>query len=317
MKSSLQTPDRSPVSNWLKLAILVLFWGSSFVATKIAIVSVPAIWLVFFRTAIGATVLIVMSKILRARLPNSAREWAWCAVIGFIGTTLPFFLISWATGLVSSASAGMMMALVPFFTLILGAVFLPHESITTERIAGLVMGFCGVALIIWGRQSTADAATISASIWPYLALIAATLCYSSNVIIALRSVRMPPLTKSSGSLIMAALAALFWALIITPPGALPALWTGIGWQPALAILYLAIFPTALMTILTFSLLDTSSAAFFSLINYLVPGAAIIFGALLLHERLTPTQYLGFVLVLSGIAITQAFWRRLRRKRTQS
>lgn len=314
MTFSPNAPTSPALSNWLKLAILVLFWGSSFVATKIAIVTVPAIWLVFIRTAIGALVLIIMSKILRARLPASAREWAWCAVIGFIGTTLPFFLISWATGLVSSASAGMMMALVPFFTLILGAVFLPHESITVERIAGLIMGFCGVALIIWGRQGVSDTATVSASIWPYIALIAATLCYSSNVIIALRSVKMPPLTKSSGSLIMAALVALFWALIITPPATIPALWANIGWQPALAILYLAIFPTALMTIMTFSLLDSSSAAFFSLINYLVPGAAIIFGALLLHERLTPTQYLGFVLVLSGIAITQAFWRRLRRKR---
>lgn len=301
MSSHATTQSPATTSNWIKLATLVLFWGSSFVATKVAIVAMPAIWLVFFRTFIGAIILVILSKVTRVRLPATRIEWLWCAIIGFVGTTLPFFLISWASGLVSSASTGMMMALVPFFTLILGAIFLPHEHITKERIAGLVMGFAGVVLIVGGRGQTVGTAS---SIWPYLALIAATICYSTNIIIALRSVKMPALTKATGSLVMAALFALLWALPTAPLDL-----ANIGWQPGLNILYLAIFPTALMTVLTFSLLDESSAAFFSLINYLVPGTAIIFGALLLNERLTNAQYLGFVCVLSGIAITQGIWRR--------
>jgi len=300
------------ILDWLLLIVLVVTWGASFVAIKIAILDIGPAWLAAFRLLIATFLMFVFARLTNVRLPRGKKEWLIATVLGVIGTTLPFALIGWASFYVPSGIAGLMMATNPMMVLILAIVFLPQERPSRARIAGLLIGFSGVALVIGGRSGSLEfdhgknadlLFGLDATLLAFMALLAGALGYAINNVVSRRAKDMPHATRGYGALLTATPAAILIAFFSEP---LPAVFSlsSLG-----ATFYLAIFPTWVATIILYRLIDNTSSAFVAQSNYLVPATAILLGAIILNESLTTMQYAGFVTILAGISIAEGVFLR--------
>ncbi len=296
------------------LFALVIIWGASFVAIKVAITDITPAWLAASRIVIATILMIGFAWITKIRLPRGNHEWGVSLVLGVIGTTLPFALIGWASQFVPSGIAGLMMATNPMLVLLLAIVALPDEPPTKRRIGGLVIGFLGVAMVIAARadpqfslppSSTLFQTGFDWSLLAYLALLLGALGYAINNVVSRRATNMPHTTRGYGALLTAAPSAVILAILSEP---FPDI-TAMHINSITAILYLAILPTWIATLMLYRLIAHTSAGFVAQSNYLVPATAILLGAWILGEQLAPIQYLGFGLILLGIGIAENLFKR--------
>jgi len=293
-------------SDWLWLASLVLMWGSAFIAIKVAVDSITPLWLVAIRMIMASALMIAFAKWQKIRLPSGWREWRAMIFLGSIGTAIPFILISYAAPYVPSAIAGLMMATIPFQILLFSLVFLPEEKATPVRILSLVIGFVGVALVIFGSEKFASADNLA--LLPFVLLILATTGYATNGIISRRMIDMPAMTKSYGAILVSSVVAILGALLFEP---MP---TNMTWPAFGGAAYLAIFSTWAGTVVYYRLVDRTSVAFCSQTSYLIPIVAVALGALIFGEQLSPIQLVGFFAIIFGILIAEGILKRKKRRR---
>lgn len=303
------TTQSRTIGDWIFLLFLVLVWGSSFATIKFAIDYFTPFWIAAIRLTIAAILMILFAFWRGVRLPKGKKQWLACAFMGSLGTAMPFMLINFASQYIPSSIAGLMMATVPIQVMLLSLIFLPAEKATPIRLLGLLCGFLGVAAVILGNGAEETAAA-AFSLLPFILLVIATGGYASNGMISRNVLEMPAMTKSLGVLIFASITATLCALIFEPlPQSVPIS----GWS---AVIYLAILPTWATTIVLYRLLDNTTAAFVAQSNYLIPAASIIFGAILFGERLAALQFVGFGLILFGVAVSEGVIRRRRKKKRQ-
>lgn len=293
-------------SDWLWLASLVFMWGSAFIAIKVAVEHLGPLWLVTIRLIIASTCMIIFAKWQNIRLPTGWREWRAMIFLGSFGTAIPFILISFAAPYIPSAIAGLMMATIPFQVLLFSLVFLPEEKATPVRLLSLIIGFLGVAAIIVGSGKHNDNQAIV--ILPFILLIIATTGYATNGIISRRMIDMPAMTKSYGTILVATATAIIGAILFEP---MP---TAISWQGWVSAAYLAIIPTWAATIVYYRLVDRTSAAFCTQTSYLIPIVAVVLGAIIFQEQLSPIQFAGFFAIIFGLLIAEGILKKRKRRR---
>jgi drug/metabolite transporter (DMT)-like permease len=213
--------------------------------------------------------------------------------MGLFSNALPFALLSWGQRFVTSGFAGISMAVVPLLVLPLAHVFVPGERMTPRKVAGFLVGFVGVVLLI-GPGAAAGDGTGPAR----LACVAASCCYAVGAIITRLAPPGPFLSFGAGGLLVATAAILPLALGIEGWPAEP------GLPALLGLLYLGIFPTALATVMLVYVVQSAGPSFLSLVNYQVPVWAVVIGLVVLGEALPPQFLAALGLILAGVAVSQ-------------
>lgn len=286
--------------HWYILGILVVLWGTSFASSKIAVETIPPVWVAALRIAIGAGLMLTYLIVRRERLTRRPHDWLWFLWLALLGTVVPFLLISWGVQYVPSSVAGILMATVPLAVIILAHTLLPDEPLTRRKMAGFLIGFVGVVFLV-GIGGTKSLQSGPLQFWALLGITTAAVCYALNGTTARLMPVMSSASKSAGVLLAGTLVAVPLAMIVSPDGlnqaSMASLW---------AVLALGIFPTALATILLFVILEEAGASFVALSNYLVPVFAVMVGVVLLDEVLQWSDWVGLFLVLCGIFITERF-----------
>jgi drug/metabolite transporter (DMT)-like permease len=142
--------------HWTVFILLGAIWSASFLWIKIALAEVGPLTLVAFRVLFGLLTGLAVSAILRIPLPRDWKTWRIFILLGVINVAIPFFLITWGEQSIDSAVASILNATVPLFTVVLAHFFLHDDKITIPKIAGLLMGFLGVVLLL-SKDLSADA----------------------------------------------------------------------------------------------------------------------------------------------------------------
>jgi drug/metabolite transporter (DMT)-like permease len=292
--------QRTPVE-WALLLSLVAMWGSSFMFNKLAVASVPPATVVAGRLALGTITLLVLLYARGLRLPPLGPIWGAYALLGFLGNALPFFLIAWGQQVVDSALAGILMAAMPLATLVLAHFVVHGEHMTTNRLAGFVLGFLGIVFLM-EPAAVAGIGGAAIQILAQLAVLGGALCYSANSVLARLLIKTDFLVAATGTLLVAAALMLPIALLHDKPWTLHPSGASLG-----SIVWLGVGPTAIATICYFRLISSAGPTFMSLVNYLSPAIAVFLGVTLLGEKPGVAAYAGLTCILLGIAISQ--WRR--------
>ena len=285
-------------------AALVAMGGSAFGFIRIAVDAMPPATVAIGRLWIGAAALYVIMRVAGRRLPplfvRSAqrwrirRSWKWMIAVGVSGNVAPFFLFPWAQQYIESGLAGIYMAFMPIWTIVL-AYFFAGEALNARRAFGFAMGFAGVAILI-GPEVLKG--VFDADLKAQAGLLLATLCYAVSAVLARRAPPIRPRVFSAGMMIAAACAA-SPALLVTPIDAS-------AWSPGAiaSVLALGVFCTGLTGYFVIILVRRVSAGFMALANYLIPVWAVIAGVVLFGERLSPNAVIALAVVLAGVAIDQ-------------
>jgi drug/metabolite transporter (DMT)-like permease len=163
--------------DWLIFLALGFFWGSSYLFIKIGVDhGLQPFTLIMFRLLIGFVLLASVVTIAREPVPREPRVYGHLFVMGVVNIAIPFGLITFAEQIpsIDSSLASVINSAVPLFVIVIAALFLKGETVTVNRLVGLVVGFVGVAILV-GLDVT-DLG--SANAVGELALIGATVSYA-------------------------------------------------------------------------------------------------------------------------------------------
>lgn len=273
---------------------LVLFWGTSFMFTALAVDTIDPVSIVFFRVVIGSAVLTLALFARRQRLPGSIQAWSIFLLMGFVGNLLPFFLIAWGQQTIDSGLAGMIMAIMPLMTMVLAHYFIDGEDLNRFKIIGFLLGISGVSLLLGPVFSGSLQETISG-----LAILIAACSYAVNTILVRRLPRFDPKIAGAGVLIAASVGLLpLWLILHSSE------WSQMSSTSLVSLIWLGVGPTGIATIILFAVIERAGPTFLSTINYLIPVVAFLAGVVILSEPMSWSSLVALVIILSGIALTR-------------
>jgi drug/metabolite transporter (DMT)-like permease len=282
--------------DWARVAALSVLWGGSFLFVGVAVREMPPLVLVTARVLLAALALHVVLRLTRTPFPMTRAAWAAFAGMGLLNNAIPFTLIAWGQAHIASGLASILNATTPLFTVIVAHLLTGDEKMRGRRLAGVAIGFAGVAVMVGGtalRQLGTDVAA-------QLAVLAAALSYAFAGVFGrrFRSLGIPPLATAAGQVTASSLMLLPVTLLVAPPWALPMP----GATALAAVAALALLSTALAYILFFRVLASAGATNAAIVTFLIPVSAIVLGALVLGERLEPKHVAGMALIGLGLAV---------------
>ena len=297
--------------DWGLLALLGLIWGGAFLGVGLALDSLPPLWVAAARISLAALLLVGVAYLAGERLPGfrtaiQRRIWLHCLGMGLFTNAIPFSLLSWGQQLVTSSFAGITMAVVPLFVLPLSHFLVPGERLSAARVVGFLTGFAGVVLLVGGdRLFTPVSGAGGMMLLAQLACVGASCCYACGSIITRLCPPVGTLSFAAAGLLCASIAILPLALLVNgvPSSISTASWSG--------VLFLALLPTGLATILLTIIIRRSGPPFLSLVNYQVPIWAVLIGVSILGEPLPGHFVMALATILVGLAISQRLHRTAR------
>jgi drug/metabolite transporter (DMT)-like permease len=266
-------------------------WGLPYLFIRLAVpyFSTPSV--IFSRVLIGALVLIPIAAYRKSIVP-ALKAWPWVIAYAALEMIGPWFLITESERVINSGLAGLLVATVPFFGLIIGYFYLGDKSLAHRNtLAGLVIGFAGVILLVG-----IDAFNGSISLVHVGMVILAALGYSIAPVVA--RLKMPNVSGVAiNGLAMAVVAVVY---SIPALGNLPKEFSaGPPIEAWSSLLGLGIFCTSLAFVAFFRLLNEIDVARASLVTYMNMAVAVFLGVILLGEPITTGILIGFPLVLIG------------------
>lgn len=274
-------------SNLVRLLLLSLIWGTSFMLMRIAAPVFGPMLTTFGRAGLGALALYLFA---RYRGVDMAwrRNAKFYLVVGLANTAIPFSLFAWSALHIPSAYMATMNSLAPIFTAVFGFLML-GERLTTLRIAAFLLGLFGVAVLV-GLGPTAVTPLLIAGV---LAGMGAAINYGfAATYTRMHAGSIPSLATAAGSQCAAALALLPFAL----PGIPHALEFGTV-HASLAVLFLGLICTGVAYGLFFHLVSSEGASKAITVTFLVPATASVWAWLLLNEAITLGSVIGISIVL--------------------
>jgi len=282
-------------SDWAILTFLALLWGGAFVFIGVAVKHVHPLTYVWLRLTIAAGAMLLFMKVKGQPLGLPRSVWGSMLLLAFLNNALPFTLFGWGQTHIASGLAAILNATTPIWGVIVAHLLTHDERMTPRKVAGVLLGFGGVATMI-GPSLLAN---IGSGAVAQLACITASLCYALAAVWARRfkGMGLSPMSVTTGQLTAGAAMMLPVALIFDQP------WTQpfpplIAWG---AIAALALMCTAFGYVLYFRLIDSAGATNALLVTLLVPPVAILLGAVLLNETLAPQDFIGLALIALGLA----------------
>lgn len=265
---------------------MAVIWGIPYLFIKIAVGELTPATLVFLRTVIGTALLLPLAAA-RNDLPPLLRRWKWVLVYTAVEVAVPWFLLSDAERHISSSLTGLLIAATPFFGAIMAwATGGSDDRLDRRRIAGLALGFLGVAALVGLDVRGSDLGAIAQ-------VLIVAVCYAAGPTIVARKLSdLPSLGVVAASLVITVVVYAPVAITQLPPS-LP--------SPSVlfAVAVLGVVATALGFLVFFALIGEVGSARATVITYLNPAVALALGVAVLGEPFTVGIAIGFVLVVLG------------------
>ncbi len=283
---------KSKKGQWLTLAILALIWGSSFIFMKRGLESFSDMQVAAFRIFIS---FIFLLPVALTRLKKLKKEHLKSLIlVGFIGNGIPAFLFTKAQTEVSSSVAGMLNATVPLFALIVGFVFYKVRA-NNKNIIGVIIGLVGATGLILADSN----ASVSASGFYSLLILAATMCYAFSV----NEIKQNLSNLDGVSIIAFAFSFIgpFAGIYLISSDYSVALSTPNYLTNFIYIFFLAVLSSVVATIMFNYLIKQTTALFATSVTYLIPIVAILWG-FLDGEQIGIYQLLSIGVILAGVSL---------------
>ena len=286
----------SNIFPYILLLLLIVMWGSSFAALKVSLETIPPLWVMSLRLVIGCLTITTFFLILRKNLPLTLDFWKWSLLIGFLGFSVPFSIISWGTQFIPSSLVAILMGANPIITLILAYFFLADNTLTIRMVIGVFLGLLGIILLIGFGNINADLYKAE-FIYGQLAVLTGTFSFALASILLKNLPQEHSFERTLGSLICGSIICLFLAYFFSNSSLEI---HEISIKSAVSLTLLGIFSTGIASVIWFKVIALKGPVFLALVNYLIPVWALILGIFLLNERINFIVGFGLIFITIGI-----------------
>lgn len=282
---------KNNIEKWVILLILSIIWGSSFILMKKSLIAFSYLEVAFFRLIIA---FFVLSPFVISSMRNMKSIYIIpILIVSIIGTVIPAVLFAFAQIYLDSANTGMLNALTPIFTFIIGLTFFKKNWNLTS-ILGIITGLFGSYILLLPSNENIINTKYS------LIVIFATICYA----ISINTIKDK--LVSLKSLDIAVISSLFSCIV-------PIIYfVNNGLTITIAKIYNNLFSFAYLIVLgvvctSFAiilfnyLIKKTSAIFGSSTTYLIPVFAIIWG-IIDNEIIQNHEIIGVIIIIIGVFV---------------
>jgi drug/metabolite transporter (DMT)-like permease len=271
---------------WLFAAVSVL-WGIPYLFIKLAVEDLSPVWVAFGRIVVAFAVLLPYAW-KKGALRGLGRHWKPLLIYSVVEICLPWPLIGFGEERVSSGLAAILIAAVPLIVALMAIRFDHEERAEGSRLAGLVVGFTGVIVLLG-----LDVAGRPGELLGAFAILLAAVGYACGPMMIKHRFRdidpLGPVTASMGisALVLAPFAA------FTAPASMP------SGEAVISVVVLGLACSALGFLLFFALIHAVGPGRATVITFVNPVVAVALGIVLLDEGLGLSAVAGLLLILAG------------------
>jgi drug/metabolite transporter (DMT)-like permease len=291
-------PPRSSLAPILVAALIMVIWGATPVATRLAVADLDPLFVGLLRTVFAGALALPVAIALHQSLPKDGRSWLLLVISGASGFIIFPLLYSFGQRDTSAMHGGMILAALPVFTVSYAAL-VERRRPAARWILGCIVALAGEgALIAFRVGSGGTEPTLAGDL---LVLLSALLVAAGYV----AGARLSQTGYSSlatalwGVTLGAAVSAVITAVLVAREG-----WPTAGWVSWSAVLYLASITTILGYVGWYWALARGGIARIATIQFFQPVSGLVLAALLLGERMTLPLLAASVVILAGVWIAQ-------------
>ncbi len=286
-------------TNWFLLILLSAIWGGAFTLNKIALNTFTPEVIVAGRLISGSVFLVALIYFLYKKFTINISQINYYLFMSLVGIVIPFIAIITGQKNIDSAMAGILMATMPISTILLSHIFLEDEKMNQQKFIGFIISFLGVFVLIY-RKDLFINNSISETFESQLLVILGATLYAFAAIYGKKYKITDPLSASTGTILFATFFMTIYLIFIDQSNpSYSVLFLDIN------ILLLGILCTAIATIIYFQILQTEGASFLSIMNFLIPLWAILFGIIILQDQFSWNYIIGLVVILFGIKLANS------------
>ncbi len=282
----------------LAFITLCLIWSSTWVVLKIGLYSLPPFLSAGIRFSMAFAVLFSYAMIMNIPLPKGIKVHSFLILFGILNFTGGYALVYWGQQYIASGLGSILFSVMPFYVLILSIWFLPQDKVTFKKFMGVIVGFIGV-LIIFKDQLHIETAGPNV-LWGMMALLVAPVFSSFGTILGKKARQnFHPIALVTFPMAYASIA--FYLLSLLFERQLEAVF---DFNAIFSLIYLSVLGTAVAFVLYFWMLKANSAVMMSMITFITPPLALVWGWILLNEPVSFLLLIGMVCILAGIFLVR-------------
>lgn len=281
---------------WLAWATICLVWGTTYLAIRVALESIPVFLVAGLRWMAAGLILTAITR-LRGRPLPPVRQWGALALLGFLMNVLGNGFVVWAEQYVASGLTAVIIASVPFWSVGFEAVLPGGDRLRGSTLLALLVGFAGIVVLVWPEMSAGGAAG-AAMLGGVVAIQIACAGWALGTSYAKRH------PSASDPFAASAIQMLASGTMLLTIATISGEWTALQFTPRSlgALVYLTIAGSVIAYtayLYTVAHLPLTTVSLYAYINPLI---AVLLGAVLLDEPLSPRIAVASLLVLAGMAL---------------
>jgi drug/metabolite transporter (DMT)-like permease len=291
-------PARNP-RDIVALVTTIVLWASAFAVIRSAIEAYPPISMALLRFGVGSIFLAGYVLVTRTRIRlHRRKDLLPLIVCGALGVSIYHPLLNYGEHVVSAGAASLLINSSPVWTAVL-AIPVLGERPNPRKLLGIVVGFCGIALIAFGKPQ--GAGETGAALLPVLAILAAAVCSATYILVQKKfladytALEFTCWNVWAGTLLLVPISGweLAHALTTAPARA--------TWE----IVYLGIFPGAIAYLAFAYATQRLPASRVMSFLYLIPALAFLMAWPYLHEAPTLLSLIGGAVAITGVALVNS------------
>lgn len=284
---------RSAYLAWIAVCI---FWGTTYLAIRIALESIPPLLMTSSRWMAAGALILAALKIRGERIPPSS-AWPQLTLLGVLFMGFGNGGVVWAEQFIPSGLAAVLVAAIPFWMVAVERFMSNPEPIGSRRLIGLCVGFGGIVLLVWPEIQAGNGASFLLGV---LATQLACLGWAIGSSYAKRRHAAENVFAASG------LQMLLGGTVIMAAGTLAGEWSAFSVTPRTlsAVVYLVFFGSIVGFLAYAYALKHLPVTTVSLYAYVNPVIAVLLGTLVLGEPLSPRLAVAAAIVLTGMGLVR-------------
>ncbi|MDQ0973849.1 drug/metabolite transporter (DMT)-like permease [Neobacillus niacini] len=277
------------------LFTLSLIWGTSFLFIKLLVEPLGAWGVVFGRCLFGTFILLLIIAFRKDWKGLKGLPFGIIVLVSLLNNALPWYLIALSETKITSSYASLINATTPIWTLIIGFLFFQNKLRLLQWL-GIALGFFGIIIL-----SGVDITSIKGqSIVGLFTMVGATLCYGYSTHLTKKYLSTASVTMISFSTLLVSALISFIVVLLTDRTIFKMIL-----EPSIfgSLIGLGVFGSGFAYLLYYYCIQKGSPEFASLVTYLVPISAMVWGAVILKEEIHFSMITGFILILAGVYVS--------------
>ncbi|MBT3520503.1 MAG: DMT family transporter [Gammaproteobacteria bacterium] len=273
-------------------------FGSAFLLIEISLKSFSPSIIAFSRVFLAAIILLFYSLVKKYSFVFIRNNFILLFVLGLSGTSIPFFLISWAQQTINSSETGILIGFMPIFTVLGSHFYFKYEKLNIQTFFGFMLGFLGLFILLLNNDNSIS---MHNNFLAKFAVILGAFFYALNALLVKKIIGVHVIPLSASVMLFSSFQ-LFVLLFLNND------FYNINFNfyldSIISLLIMSVFSTALATVIYYKIIHDYGPSFLSLVNYPIPIFAFFIGVVFLKESANILSIISLFLIIASIYLSQ-------------